>query len=79
MVNVNSIIATVPTLYTGKFDKEVIEKLRDEKSVLSPNQIKEGVVIRRLIEKSNFTIGRSILKDVSPNYLLRKGETTEYN
>ncbi len=79
MVNVNNIIATVPTLYTGKFDKEVIEKLRDEKSVLSPNQIKEGVVIRRLIEKSNYTIGRSILKDVSPNYLLRKGDVTEYN
>lgn len=71
----------VPVLYRGPFNKEKMVELRDGKSTRDGKmieQIKEGVVIRSTIEKENRWTGRTQLKFISPNYLLRKGETTEF-
>lgn len=71
----------VPVLYRGPYSLEKMTELRDgksEKDGKQIDQIKEGVVIRSVKERENKWIGRVQLKFISPNYLLRKGETTEF-
>lgn len=41
--------------------------------------IREGIVIKPLVERRDETLGRVILKSVSEAYLCRKGNTTEFN
>jgi RNA ligase (TIGR02306 family) len=62
----------VPVLYQGAFDTKVLEKLRDGKDTYSNSHVREGIVIQAVNE-------RKIAKWVSPDYLLRKGETTEFS
>lgn len=71
----------VPELYRGPFSMEVIEKYRDGKEFVSGNNshVREGVVIQPMFPRTDRKIGRVILKAVSPDYLNRKGETTEFN
>lgn len=63
-------IPWVPVLYEGPFSKDLFE-MNEGKSILAPGQIREGIVIR-----SND--GQKLYKYVSESYLLRKGETTEF-
>jgi RNA ligase (TIGR02306 family) len=67
-------LPTVPVLYTGKFSEEILESCTNGRSVFDPDQIKEGAVVKSLIE-TNVRIGRKILKSISPDYLLRKNGT----
>ena len=69
----------VPVLYRGPFDKKILESVRDGKDAISASNVREGVVIRSAVERHCDEIGRVMLKAVSPNYLLRKGNTTEFN
>jgi RNA ligase (TIGR02306 family) len=74
-------LARVPVLYRGAFSLEKMSELRDGKDVMNGkqiDQIREGIVIRSAKERQNKWIGRVQLKYISPNYLLRKGETTEF-
>jgi len=61
-------IPTVPELYRGKFNSEVIHKLANENSFLNPECIREGVVIRPEFETKNHKMGRVILKYISERY-----------
>jgi len=70
---------TVPELYRGMFSKQKLEELRDGMTILGGVNIREGVVIKPIRERYDMVLGRVILKAVSPDYLLRKGNVTEYN
>lgn len=71
-------IDAVPALYDGPFSMEKMEELRDGRDYSNSN-IREGIVIRPVIERRDNFVGRAMLKYVSPKYLLRKGDTTEFN
>lgn len=70
----------VPVLYRGPFSREKMHEWTDgEESVSGEGlHIREGIVIRPVIERRDDRIGRVQLKSVSEHYLLRKGGT-EYN
>jgi RNA ligase (TIGR02306 family) len=65
-------LTSVPVLYIGKFDVDELTKYRDDKTALGGANIREGLVVRS-------KDGTKIAKMISPNYLLRKGEVTEFN
>lgn len=73
-------IDRVPVLYRGPFSKEVMEKYTNGKETVSGKEmhIREGIVIIPKQERYNNEIGRVILKNVSADYLLRKGKATEF-
>jgi len=71
----------VPVLYRGPFSKEKLYEYTDGLETISGKQIhvREGVVIRPVIERQHPEIGRTQLKSVSGNYLCRKSSNaTEY-
>lgn len=70
-------IATVPLLYKGPYGGADLIDLRDGKSSLDGQTLKEGIVIRDDLNSDTGFIGRKMLKMVSPDYLTRKGNTTE--
>jgi RNA ligase (TIGR02306 family) len=74
-------IPVVPELYRGAYDKQVIEDLASGCEVVTGKQIhlREGGVLKPIKERLSEQLeGRAILKVISPDYLLRKGEATEY-
>lgn len=72
-------IPRVPVLYRGPFTKEAVELYTNGKETLSGKgaNVREGVVINPVVERSHPKIGRVILKSVSEAYLLRGGNATE--
>jgi RNA ligase (TIGR02306 family) len=68
----------VPLLFVGPYSNDIIEKYRDGKDNISNTNIREGIVIRSTNNRKDVSLGRVMLKAVSPNYLLRKGDVTEY-
>lgn len=68
----------VPVLYEGPYDESIMIKIRDGLDTISGSHIREGCVIKSSNNRKTDTIGRAILKMVSPDYLLRKGNVTEY-
>lgn len=74
-------IPTVPVLYEGNYDADLLEALTDgTESVSGDNlHLSEGIVVRPATEgRSHVTGSRKIAKFVSEAYLTRKGDTTEY-
>jgi RNA ligase (TIGR02306 family) len=74
-------IDRVPELYRGPFSKEKMIEMTTGKETISgkAQHIREGVVIKPVVERWDSTIGRVILKSVSEDYLMRGGVVTEYN
>lgn len=71
----------VPVLYYGPFDVAALEKVRDGKTMVGGENIREGIVVRSSPEGYHQIHGRKIAKMISPDYLTRKvknGEATEY-
>lgn len=65
----------VPVLYQGPFNLSKVVELTKGNSVLCPTQkIREGIVVKPLIEQACH-MGRKILKYVSDEYLLLKNNT----
>lgn len=72
-------VPRVPVLYRGPFKKEVIEQFaQNTKSVFDANQVREGVVIKPVVERHHPSIGRVVLKSINEKYLTRKN-ATEFN
>jgi RNA ligase (TIGR02306 family) len=67
-------IPTVPVLYEGPYDPSVIEPLALGNSTIA-HHIKEGVVIKPVVERWDDKLGRVITKLVGEQYLLRKDGT----
>lgn len=63
-------IRTVPELYVGPFDPELISNLRNGDSMIGGQKVREGVVIKPVEERSSM-IGRAILKYLNDEYLLK--------
>lgn len=72
-------LPTVPVLYQGPFDVTELEKVRDGKTVVGGENIREGIVVRALVESHHDHHGRKVAKMISPDYLLRKAKNaTEF-
>lgn len=72
-------VEPVPVLYRGPFSAEILERLTTGASVMpDAAHMREGVVVRPAVERYDME-GRVILKSVSPDYLTRRGKTTEHN
>lgn len=69
-------IQTVPFLYRGKYHTG-LRDLKNGNSTLA-NHIREGIVIKHTTPRYDQKVGRIILKDINPEYLLRKNGT-EYS
>lgn len=67
-------LPSVPVLYKGKFDKDKIIALATGNSLLDKTQIKEGVVVKTIIEKPS-KIGRTVAKFINPDYYTRTNGT----
>lgn len=70
----------VPVVYTGSFSKEIMEEMTSGKEVISGKEanIREGIVIKPIVERYDVELGRVVLKSISEQYLLRK-DGTEFN
>ena len=72
-------VEPVPALYRGPFSAEILERLTAGASVMpGAGHMREGAVVRPVVERYDMN-GRVILKSVSPDYLTRRGKTTEHN
>ncbi len=70
-------LETVPFVYRGVFNVEVINAFKSGSSALD-SHIREGVVIRLAKERMDSAVGRVILKAISDDYLMRKGGTENH-
>jgi RNA ligase (TIGR02306 family) len=61
----------VPVLYEGPYDADLISSLRQGDSTIGGQKVREGVVIKTTVEKPCI-IGRSVLKFLSDDYLLKE-------
>jgi RNA ligase (TIGR02306 family) len=70
----------VPVLYRGPFSREAMLEHTSGPETLSGKgaHIREGIVMRPVVERRHVELGRVQLKSVSEAYLLRKG-ATEYS
>ena len=68
----------VPLLYEGPFAEAVLLEYTDGATALGGKHVREGVVVRPAAERESAEFGRVILKNVSGDYLTRRGGT-EYN
>lgn len=72
-------VAKVPLAYKGPFDLTALEAVRDGKTMLSGDNIREGIVVRSENVLPHPTHGRRIAKMISPDYLVRKAKNaTEF-
>lgn len=73
-------IPMVPVLYNGPYSYDIMKDLTDGKETVSGKQvnIREGVVVKPIIERTDRLVGRVLMKHVSEKYLTRKGGGTEY-
>ena len=68
----------VPVLYEGPFSEAALREHTGGATVLGGRHVREGVVVKPAAERESAEFGRVILKNVSGDYLTRKGGT-EYN
>lgn len=68
---------SAPLLYTGKFrdfiGDSTIQKLSNGKSVLNKDKLREGIVVKLMVEEMLPKIGRVFLKQRDPIYLDKTG------
>ncbi len=69
----------VPVLYRGPHSREALAEHTDGREAVSGQaaHMREGIVVRPVVERHDVTLGRVQLKSVSAAYLLRKN-ATEY-
>lgn len=72
-------VTKVPLTYKGPFDLAALEAVRDGKTLMGGDNIREGIVVRSETGIPHPTHGRRIAKFISPDYLTRKSKTaTEF-
>lgn len=65
-------VEMVPVLYRGPYSIDAIKKVADGKTTLGADHIREGVVVRPIIERRHPKVGRLVMKYVGDEYLLSK-------
>lgn len=72
-------LGMVPVLYKGPYSRAKMDELCAGNTVEGKGtHIREGIVIKPVTERKDDTIGRVFLKHINPDYLLRKGNATEF-
>lgn len=72
-------LGMVPVLYKGPYNRAKMDELCAGNTIEGKGtHIREGVVIKPVTERRDDTIGRVFLKHINPDYLLRKGNATEF-
>ena len=79
--DIEVVAETVPVLFQGRYSPNAMENYTTGTESVSGKSmnIREGIVMRPAFERYDNELGRVILKSVSEQYLLRKGDTTEFN
>ncbi len=72
-------LETVPVLYRGPHSEAALLEHRDGRDSISGSHVREGIVITPLQETWDNDLRRVKLKAVSPQYMFRKGDQTEFN
>jgi RNA ligase (TIGR02306 family) len=68
----------VPEVYLGPFSRDrLLAHTQGATMVPGATHMREGVVVRPVMEREESRFGRVVLKSISPDYLTRK-EGTEY-
>lgn len=75
-------VERVPVLYRGPWDRDALLAVRDGKTTFGQANVREGIVVTALGDQTkreymNHRL-RPFLKMINPDYLTRKGETTEF-
>lgn len=65
----------VPVLYVGPYGDNVALMAEGNTTMPGASHIREGIVIKPVVEREARGVGRVILKLIGPQYLLRKGGT----
>jgi len=66
-------VSCVPVIYRGPFDIEKIKEISNGNTLVADvEQIREGVVVQPVVERTDPRVGRVILKYVGDDYLLSK-------
>jgi RNA ligase (TIGR02306 family) len=65
-------VPVVPTLHRGFFKIDDVRILSKGNTLLGVDHIREGVVVKPLIERHDPKVGRCVMKFVSDDYLLAK-------
>jgi RNA ligase (TIGR02306 family) len=68
----------VPILYYGKYSDEVLKEHTEGNSTIALNQIREGCVVKPIVEQSSHFLHRKILKSINPEYLCKKNRTERH-
>lgn len=72
-------LPAVHLVYSGPFTWDRMLEMSDGKTLeMGADHVREGVVVQPEEPRRHETVGRVILKSISPSYLTRKGEATEY-
>lgn len=66
-------VPQVPLLYRGPFSLERARELSAGRTTLADTHIREGVVVKPVVEATDPRIGRVVLKYISDDYLLDRG------
>jgi RNA ligase (TIGR02306 family) len=74
-------ITRVPLVYRGPYSRELARKLANDPESALPNvkHVREGVVIKPVVERRDPVLGRVVVKTRSDAYMTRKGNHTDYN
>jgi RNA ligase (TIGR02306 family) len=67
-------IKRVPMMYVGRWDPQIVDKLRCGDSTVGGQKVREGVVIKAAREETGY-VGRKVLKYINDDYLLQKDAT----
>ncbi len=72
-------VRAAPVLYDGPYDYDVLAALAEGDTIVGGGKhIREGVVVRPVQERRLPSGERMIAKFISEAYLLRKGQTSEF-
>lgn len=71
-------LVPAPWIHIGPFSNDTLQSCTEGNSIICPNQIREGCVVRPIEETNHPRIGRKVLKSINPEYLARKNRT-EYH
>jgi RNA ligase (TIGR02306 family) len=75
-------LPSVPTLYVGPYSKEVLDQHRDGDSKIGGQKVREGIVVKPVVERSTGSLSRVVLKYISDAYYLKQAsdeESTEFH
>ena len=64
-------VPTTPALYVGPYCQEIRELAEGPSCIEGSNHLREGVVIRSMVEENHLRCGRKVLKLVGEGYLTR--------